>query len=258
MIGWRLCFLMMLMQLTNALAFNHLALVRIIDNQRCIETASKHSSSGKKIQAIPSKICIALSPQKDNTEEAVTDIMGITLNGILIKPTSKKKWDKHNPNGYSKIGNDQWTVNTLQHKGKFGFDSYNGHKDIRGQYHYHSVDRVLVESTRGSLVGYAVDGFEIHYGGKAVRPSYILHKGKRPTDAPPGNYDGQYDEDYFYDRTKGNLDQCNGTMLSGRYVYFMTDRFPYFSRCLWGKIPKEFQINSEKANLPLKLVGKKK
>ncbi|MBL4766843.1 MAG: YHYH protein [Rhodobacteraceae bacterium] len=37
----------------------------------------------------------------------------------------------------------------------------------------------------------------------------------------------------------GNLDECNGAILGGEYVYIVTDAYPFYTRCLYGtKIPK--------------------
>ncbi len=227
-------------------AFGQLAPIKAIDAKRCITMAD--ATSHKK--------CVPLHPVKNEAEAIIEGVMGIALNGIFIRPVSRKKWDANNLRGYSKIGNERWTVNELKQRHGFGFDIYNGHDDWRGQYHYHGVDRNLVETIGSTKIGYAVDGFEIHYAGRAALSSYVLREGKRPTNAPSGDYDGKYNEDYYYDSDAGFLDQCNGAVVNGQYVYLATINYPYFSRCLWGDIPEEYQKNPEKAGLPLKLVGR--
>ena len=32
----------------------------------------------------------------------------------------------------------------------------------------------------------------------------------------------------------------NGGTLNGKYVYFATDEFPFFPRCHWGNVSKDF------------------
>ena len=91
----------------------------------------------------------------------------------------------------------------------------------------------LTDFSGTTLIGWAADGFEIHYVGDEARPSYILRTGMRPT-APGGAYDGTYNQDFEYVRGIGNLDQCNGAEVGGQYMYFATDAYPYFPRCLYG------------------------
>ena len=55
-----------------------------------------------------------------------------------------------------------------------------------------------------------------------------------------GKFDGTYAQDYEFHPALGNLDECNGGDLNGKYVYFATDEFPFFHRCHWGKVSKDF------------------
>ena len=32
----------------------------------------------------------------------------------------------------------------------------------------------------------------------------------------------------------------DGRILNGKYVYFATDEFPFFPRCHWGNVSKDF------------------
>ena len=83
------------------------------------------------------------------------------------------------------------------------------------------------------LVGYAADGFEIHYVGTSAQPSYRLLPGTR-LGGPGGAHDGTYVEDWQYIAGSGNLDACNGATVNGQYVYFATDSYPFYPRCLYG------------------------
>ena len=38
----------------------------------------------------------------------------------------------------------------------------------------------------------------------------------------------------------GDLDECNGKFVDGQYKYFATDSFPFFPRCHWGEISRDF------------------
>jgi hypothetical protein len=48
------------------------------------------------------------------------------------------------------------------------------------------------------------------------------------------NPDGIFVSDWEYVAGSGDLDECNGTMLDGKYVYFATFSYPYVGRCLKG------------------------
>ena len=116
--------------------------------------------------------------------------------------------------------------------GKLGLDAQNAHVDRRGLYHYHGVAPALAEA-EGTLIGYAAYGFQIHYAGASAVPSYMLKPGTRAT-APGGAHDGTYVEDWQYVEGLGNLDECNGATVGGQYMYFATDTYPFYPRCLFG------------------------
>ena len=50
-------------------------------------------------------------------------------------------------------------------------------------------------------------------------------------------------EDYFHKATEGTLDECNGGELDNKFVYFVTNSYPFVGRCLWGDIASGFGIN---------------
>ena len=53
--------------------------------------------------------------------------------------------------------------------------------------------------------------------------------------------DGTYNEDYEYIAGSGNLDECNGAKSNGKYIYFATNRYPFFPRCFLGRVSKDFK-----------------
>ena len=61
-----------------------------------------------------------------------------------------------------------------------------------------------------------------------------------PTVAKRSNYDGSFNQDYEYKRGSGDLDECNGREYNGKYTYFATQTFPFFPRCHWGHIGRDF------------------
>ena len=120
-----------------------------------------------------------------------------------------------------------------------GLDQNNAHVDRRGLYHYHAKPTGLLKGGNSSLIGFAADGFEIHYVGSGARSGYTLKPGNR-NGGPGGRHDGTYVQDWQYTGGAGKLDQCNGGTLNGKFVYFVTDSYPYFPHCAWGKVSRDF------------------
>ena len=56
----------------------------------------------------------------------------------------------------------------------------NGHVGPNGLYHYHGIAESLIGNSDSSFIGYAGDGFEIHFVGRKVRSGYTLRSGERP------------------------------------------------------------------------------
>lgn len=120
-------------------------------------------------------------------------------------------------------------------------DAQNAHVDRSGLYHYHSVSEAYAASTEGTLIGYAPDGFEIHYDEDLTTSSWRLKSGTRPS-PPFGAHDGQFEEDFEYRAETGPLDECNGMMVDGAYTYFATENYPFFARCFKGTISGRFMM----------------
>lgn len=177
------------------------------------------------------RFCVTRNPQKGSVPQPVATV-GIARNGILIRPGTADWYDPRSPRGHSRDPSSGWNLEGVG-SGRLGLDAENAHVDDRGLYHYHAMPDALKGPGSDTFVGYAADGFEIHYVGGAARPSWQLKRGTRPT-APGGRYDGTYNEDYVYVPGSGNLDRCNGAKVKGKYVYFATDAYPYFPRCLYG------------------------
>ena len=57
---------------------------------------------------------------------------------------------------------------------------------------------------------------------------------------PGGKYDGTYNEDYEFVKDSGNLDECNGGFRNSKYIYYLTDEYPFVPRCLKGNVSKDF------------------
>ena len=191
-----------------------------------------HSVSAQRIH-----VCVPANPSKGSRAHWIDrGGIGIALNGVMIRPEAADCWDPRSPRGFSRNCTSGWRLEPMGPGNRFGLDANKAHVDRRGLYHYHGMPSDLGSAKQGTLIGYAADGFEIHYAGSTVQSGYTLKRGKRPTGHgnPGGRYDGSFVEDYEYTGGSGTLDACNGGVLNGTYVYFATDQFPYYPRCLYG------------------------
>ena len=175
--------------------------------------------------------CVARSPEKGTVAEPARTI-GIAKNGVTIRPGTADWYDSTSPRGHSRDRSSGWNLDGVG-SGQLGVDFQNAHVGPLGDYHYHAMPDALKGTASETFVGYAADGFEIHYTGASAVSSWQLKSGSRAT-APFGQFDGTYNQDFEHVAGSGNLDQCNGTEVDGKYLYFATDSYPFFPRCIYG------------------------
>ena len=183
-------------------------------------------------------VCVPRYPKKESSNTKIKGIMGIALNGILFRPATAGFWDPKAPRKHSRNGDKNWSVDIFGLKGKLGLDFNNAHVGRGGMYHYHGLPTSLINKLNKSHIGYAGDGFEIHYLPQKIS-GWTLKEGLRKS-GPLGKYDGTYNEDFFFEGAYNKLDECNGGMFNGKYVYFITDNYPRVPRCLYGKVSSDF------------------
>ncbi|KEI71648.1 YHYH protein [Endozoicomonas elysicola] len=185
------------------------------------------------------RLCFSKVPHKGSIPQSVRGSIGVAINGVQIRPGTAEYYDASSPRGFSRDRSSGWNLEGIGARDRLGMDQNNAHVDQRGLYHYHGIPEVLVETVDSTLIGYAADGFEIHYAYEQQTSSYQLKPGNRP--APPGGlYDGTYNQDWEYQVGSGTLDECNGGTLEGAFVYYATDTYPFYPRCLWGEISTDF------------------
>ncbi|MEP0521330.1 MAG: YHYH protein [Hyphomicrobiales bacterium] len=199
-----------------------------------------NSGNPNAISAQNVNVCVSTSPAKNATPRQHRGSVGIGINGVQFRPGTADFYDASSPRGFSRDPSSGWSMEGLNPANVLGMDSNNAHVGPDGLYHYHGVANALVRSAGSGPIGYAADGFEIHYAGSTQSSSYRLKTGARPS-GPGGVYDGTYVEDFNYVAGSGTLDQCNGGMLNGKFVYFATETFPFLPRCLWGNVSTDFQ-----------------
>ncbi|MBP9726153.1 MAG: YHYH protein [Gammaproteobacteria bacterium] len=181
---------------------------------------------------------------------------GVALNGVPFDPLSIEYWN----DGQRTHQSSPWNYEAMTNASELGLDAQNAHVQPNGAYHYHGLPEALYKQlSEGKtppdhmiLIGYAADGFPMYalYGYseannaksalKLLLPSYSLITGARPADAPAGNYDGTFVEDYAYIASSGDLDECNGRSgvtpeyPQGTYYYMVTNEYPYIPHCYRG------------------------
>ncbi|KAK3604220.1 hypothetical protein CHS0354_002028 [Potamilus streckersoni] len=171
-------------------------------------------------------------------------IPGVAINGVKFEPGTAESYN----------GERKWNYEALQNVLDLGLDANNAHVQPNGEYHYHSVPFPLLKSADTmSLVGWAADGFPIYavYGysdskNKAseirrIKSSYRL-KSSPDSGRPTEIETGAFVQDYEYIAGSGDLDECNGRFAvtpefpDGIYHYYITEGYPYISRCVKGKV----------------------
>lgn len=180
------------------------------------------------------------------------EYFGIAVNGVPYEAQTAEFWQ-----GDRSLG---WRYDALGGAVPLGIDANYAHVQPTGAYHYHALPVGLLQElgfsadAHSPLVGWAADGFPIYAlvgdagdGPVQFKSSYQLKTGERPGgDLPTGTYDGTFNQDYEYVAGLGALDACNGAMTysdefpDGTYAYFITDAFPYMSRCWSGTPSSDF------------------
>ena len=186
------------------------------------------------------RFCFSKKPLRNSDYSYIVSTVGVTLTGIPIRPATAAWYDENSFKKHSKNKSSGLNLEAIRPFEKiFGIDEHNGHLDFRGLYHYHKANSSLLLNGE-PLIGYAADGFEILYIPEKFKTSWQLKKGNRKT-KPFGKYDGSFKEDYEFISGSGDLDECNGKIVDGSYRYFATNSFPFFPRCHWGDVSKDFR-----------------
>lgn len=162
----------------------------------------------------------------------------ILLNGVKLNTLSQKCYQD---GGYVECtqSDTPWRLNPLSPINSFGTGSHHDHKYI------HRITNSFSKNGKKPVIlGYAVDGFAIVSpyvveDGKVrkVKASYRLKRGSREAiDGinPGGEYNGKFRDDYEYIQGLGDLDECNGMFVEGKYMYYVTEEFPYALNCFKG------------------------
>jgi hypothetical protein len=187
--------------------------------------------------------CFPTEPQMADTVTTGLMTAGVSVTGVPIRPYTAGYYDPDGRRQQSRDPSSGWRQQAMHNPRSLGMDDQNGHVDVAGLYHYHSVASDLLASQGGALIGYAPDGFEIKYSPTTAISSWQLKSGVRPS-GPGGAYDGKFEEDFEYVAGSGTLDECNGAMVGGTYTYFATDTYPNYPRCFKGDVNPKFMTRN--------------
>ena len=196
-------------------------------------------SAQKLVWEFPSEPLLLASP----VEVRVT---GVAINGIKFEPGTAESVQCESGEVYR--------VEGLQDSFDLGMDFNNAHVQPTGEYHYHGLADALVEKYGDSddlvLIGFAADGRLLYHSQSGQWASgYVLsdelRSGANCELSLPGSDsfdlegtapDGTYVSDWIWSASNGDLDECNGVVIDGEYVYLITDDYPFIPRCLRGEV----------------------
>lgn len=175
---------------------------------------------------------------------------GVALNGVKFEPETAERF-------VCETG-EVYRIEAFQELVDMGLDFNHAHVQPTGAYHYHGVPVELVKALdKGEdlvMVGFALDGFPIYYSQSGqYKPSFRLTEDLRTgddctyrnpkqsmeKDLKGSQADGTFVSDWEYVAGLGQLDECNGIEVNGQYAYFVTDEYPYMSRCLKGEFKEK-------------------
>lgn len=167
---------------------------------------------------------------------------GVAYNGV--------KFELETAESVSCASGENYRIEAQQTAFNLWLDYNMAHVQPTGEYHYHGVADLLMDTLEGDdvvHVWYANDGFPIYYSKQGTyTPSYELSSDDRTgtsctyrdadVTVQGTTPDGTYGSDWEYINGLGNLDSCNGAYINGEYVYFITEGFPFGPRCSNGEI----------------------
>ncbi|MEN0088366.1 MAG: YHYH protein [Pseudomonadota bacterium] len=184
----------------------------------------------------------------------------VMLNGVPVDILSAGCYDpsarRTDENGNTPAGcsdDNPWLIDPPSAGNFFGEDSFNGHTQPDGTYHYHANPMTLEPASASAdgspVIGFAADGFPI-YGGyfrdtsgkvRKAQSGYELKSGARPKTpgSPGGTHTGMYLADWEF-TGGGDLDECNGMTVNGQYGYYVTDSYPWILKCHKGTPDRSF------------------
>ncbi|RZN80274.1 MAG: YHYH protein [Winogradskyella sp.] len=237
--------------------------VKIINSQRIMTTNSlpNHKTGDFPNQGNPNTISeqsktykFPLNPKYTGKATWARE-PGVAINGVKFEPQTAEV--------VACDTGENYRVEALQDVIDLGLDFNHAHVQPTGAYHYHGVPTSVVKDLDEGEdlihIGFAHDGFPMYYSkSDKYKPSYKALDGNREgedcTYENPkqklkidvnGHHDGTYGSDFEYIDGYGDLDECNGITIDGKYMYLITNAFPYVSRCLMGEFVEQHGPQSQ-------------
>ncbi len=178
-------------------------------------------------------------------------VPGVWVNGVKFQPGTAERAVCDNGITYNI---EAVNLNNFIDGIPLWLDSNNAHVQPWWEYHYHGIPEWIVDMDNWEQdlvhVGFAADGHMMYYSKSGqYTTSYVLWDDEREgvNCVHDRNEDivfmsektGSFAQDWEQDDSYGDLDQCNGMMLDGEYIYLVTDEYPYVPRCLMGEYTEE-------------------
>jgi len=224
-------------------------------------------------------ITLPRTPTGSKADLVLPNAFGVAVNGVLFDPLAAEFWAPPGKKADDCLRDPEgcWQKNALLHPDMAtDLDCNMAHIQPDGHYHYHGLPTGLYEKLGGTypwdspapsffpgaktvLLGWAFDGAPI-YGPTCYKSptsalpfsgwwkplsGWVLKSGRRK-DGPPGDYNGDYVDDFEYKpkpKKPGDLDEylddCNGHTKptpefpdgNGVYHYHITEEYPYIPHC---------------------------
>lgn len=215
-----------------------------------------HSTGSFPNQGNPNRISaqnktykLPLNPKYTGKSKWVRET-GVAINGVKFEPGTAEV--------IQCASGENYRVEAQQSMFDLGLDGNHAHVQPTGAYHYHGTPTGIVNGSNLNEdlvhVGFALDGFPMYYSksGK-YKPSFrMIDDAREGTDCVYENPhqrkeivlqdsepDGTFTPDWEYVAGLGELDECNGIIMEGEYIYLVTDEYPYVGRCLMGEFEEQ-------------------
>jgi hypothetical protein len=150
------------------LAHDNFVRITIQADQRCITSNGSpthdigqfpNKGNPNRFKAQKVKVCVDATPKKSGKITYRTNGSGISITGIMFRPDTADWYDGASRRGFSRDRSSGWNLEGMGPTNNLGMDHENAHVDRRGLYHYHAISPSLASDLKGSLIGYAPDGF---------------------------------------------------------------------------------------------------
>jgi hypothetical protein len=185
------------------------------------------------------EVCVPENPVRTARATELRGATGFALNGVLIRPGTADYYDPSSPRGFSRDPASGWNSTAREQAACSASTRTTPMSIIAVSTTTMPIPRACSRAGPRPLSALPPTGLKSTMSVRRARSGYTLKPGNRQG-GPGGRHDGTYVRDWQFTGGTGTLDQCNGGKLDGRFVYFVTDSYPYFPHCAWGEVSRDF------------------